>query len=231
TPMPTDAPLLFALESSREFGERVAGALGLSLSEHEEREFEDGERKIRPLVSVRNRRVYVLHSLYGDLRESVHDKLCGLLFFMGALRDASAGALTAVVPYLCYGRKDRKTKPRDPVTSRYVARLLESVRVHRVVTLDVHNPAAFQNAFHDTITDHLEATALLVDHFAAECADQDTVVVSPDVGGVKRAERFREALSRRIARPVGSAFMEKQRSGGVVSGEMLVGDVRGKQVL
>jgi ribose-phosphate pyrophosphokinase len=217
---------LFALNASRAFGERVAARLGLSLASHEERDFEDGEHKARPLESVRGRDVYVVQSLYGDAEQTVNDKLIRLLFFVGALRDASAGRVTAVVPYLCYARKDRKTKTRDPVTSRYVAQLFEAAGVDRVVTLDVHNLAAYQNAFHCR-TEHLEARRLFAEHVAARVRGEGIVVVSPDIGGVKRAEAFRDTLSRRLGRPVASAFMEKRRSEGVVSGEAVVGDVRG----
>src|SRR5512135_3205205 len=137
---------LFALNASRAFGERVAQRLGMPLSPHEERDFEDGEHKARPLASVRGADVFVIQSLYGEPGQGVNDKLCRLLFFIGALRDASAGRVTAVVPYLCYARKDRKTQARDPVTTRYVAALFEAVGTDRVLTLDVHNLAAFQNA-------------------------------------------------------------------------------------
>ena len=78
---------------------------------HEERDFEDGEHKARPLASVRGRHAYVLQSLYGDGEQSPSDKLCRLLFFIGALRDAAAASVTAVVPYLAYSRKDRRSKP------------------------------------------------------------------------------------------------------------------------
>lgn len=218
---------LFALEGSRELGTAVARRLGLELAEHEEREFEDGEHKTRPLVGVRGRDVFVLHSLYGEPGMSANDKLCRLLFFLGALRDADAARITAVVPYLCYARKDRKTKSRDPVTTRYVASLFEAVGTDRVVVLEVHNPAALQNAFRIR-TEHLGSRPLFADHFGARLGDEEAVVVSPDVGGVKRAESFREMLERSLGRPVDSAFMEKRRSAGVVSGETLAGDVEGR---
>jgi ribose-phosphate pyrophosphokinase len=117
------------------------------------------------------------------------------------------------------------------VTTQYLARLFDAVDVDHVVTMDVHNLAAYQNAFRRATTDHLEAMKLFVEHFASEHAGQELVVASPDAGGVKRAELFREALSIRTGRQLGSAFMEKQRSGGVVSGRALVGDVRGKSVI
>jgi ribose-phosphate pyrophosphokinase len=221
---------IFALSPDRDFGEKVCSHLGLLLSSHEEREFEDGEHKTRPLVNVRGRDVFVIQSLYGDERQSVNDKLCRLLFFLGALRDASAERVTAVIPYLCYARKDKKSKPRDPVTTRYVAGLFEAIGADRVVTLDVHNLAAFQNAFRIR-TDHLEAKRLFVDYFVSPAPHGDAVVVSPDVGGVKRSEDFRLALSNALNRQVHSAFMEKYRSAGVVSGEAVVGEVAGKSAI
>ena len=215
---------LFALGATRSFGERVAVRLGTGLADHEEREFEDGQHKARPLVSVRGRDVFVLHSLHGDDEQSVNDKLCRLLFFLGAVRDASAASVTAVVPYLAYSRKDRKTKARDPVTTRYVAALFEAMQVDRVVTLDVHNVAAFQNAFRCR-TEHLEARGLFVEHVAGALGNMSAAVVSPDLGGAKRAERFRKSLETRLGRPVSGALVEKYRSEDVVSGEGLVGDV------
>jgi len=228
--MTQDKLCLFALDASRPFGERVATALGLTLSSHEEREFEDGEHKARPLENVRGRDVYVIHSLYGEPGMSANDKLVRLLFFIGALKDASAGRVTAVCPYLAYSRKDRKTKSRDPVSSRYVAQLFEAVGTDRMVTLDVHNPAAYQNAFRIP-AEHLEARGLFVAWFAARLRDEPIVVVSPDAGGIKRAEAFRDSLSRALGRPVAAAFMEKRRSEGVVSGGAVVGDVGGRTAL
>ncbi len=222
-----DALMLFALGGSRPFGELVAQQLGIALSAHEEREFEDGEHKVRPLVSVRDSDVFVLHSLYGDREQSGNDKLCRLLFFIGALKDAAAARVTAVVPYLAYSRKDRKTKARDPVTTRYVAALFEAVGTDAVVTLDVHNLAAFQNAFRCR-TEHLEANRLFVAYFAPLLKDGEVVVVSPDAGGIKRAEQFRQRLAQVLDKPVGTAFAEKYRSGGAVTGDLLVGDVAGK---
>jgi ribose-phosphate pyrophosphokinase len=218
---------LFALNRSHDFGRQVANAIGIELAAHEEREFEDGEHKARPLVNVRNTDAFVIHSLYSDADQSANDKLIRLLFFLGALKDAGAARVTAVIPYLCYARKDRKTKPRDPLSTRYVAGLLESVGVDCVLTLDVHNLAAYQNAFRCQ-TEHLEATKLFLERIVPLVADHDAVVVSPDVGGIKRAEQFREALASRLGQSTASAFMEKKRSAGVVSGDAVVGDVEGR---
>jgi len=226
-----DQPLIFALNASRGFGEAVASALGVALDAHEEREFEDGEHKTRPTINVRNRDVFVIQSLYADTKQSVNDKLVRLLFFLGALKDASAARVTAVIPYLAYARKDAKTQTRDPVTTRYVAQLFESVGTDRVVTMDVHNLAAFQNAFR-LRTDHLEAAKLFVAHFAALVSKETGVtVVSPDIGGMKRAERFRQALARVLGREPAIAFLEKARAKGVMRTGRLVGDVAGAAII
>jgi ribose-phosphate pyrophosphokinase len=225
--MPAGELVLFALGASRAWAESVARELGIALGAHEERGFEDGEHKTRPLASVRDRDVYVIHSLYSDEEQSVNDKLVRLLFFIGAVRDAAAARITVVVPYLAYARKDRKTKSRDPVTTRYVAELLEAVGTDCVVTMDVHNLAAYQNAFRCR-TEHLEAAPLFVAHLAPLLTGAEVAVVSPDVGGIKRAEAFRARLTATLGRPVGAAFAEKYRSAGTLSGEALVGDVGGK---
>lgn len=223
----SDEPLLFALQASRPFGEGIARELGVPLAAHEEREFEDGEHKARPLVNVRGRDVYVIHSLHGDATQSANDKLVRLLFFAGALKDAAAARVTAIVPYLAYARKDRKSKPRDPVTTRYVAALFEAVGTDCVVTLDVHNLAAFQNAFRCR-TEHLEAAPLFVAHLAPLLEGADVAVVSPDAGGIKRAEQLRLRLAAALRKAPSAAFAEKYRSEGVVSGEAFVGDVAGR---
>lgn len=219
--------ILFALSSSREFGEQVSRHLGIGLSPHEEREFEDNEYKTRPLISVRGKDVFVIESLHADHQQSVADKLCRLLFFIGALKGAAAARVTAIVPYLGYSRKDRKTQPRDPVTTRYVAALFEAVGADCVVTLDVHNLAAFQNAFRCR-TEHLEANMLFVRYFAPLLQDHDVVVVAPDSGAIKRADHFRQSLSKALGKPVAAAFAEKHRSQGIVSGELIVGEIKGK---
>ncbi len=219
---------LFAPLDGRPFGTRVAAALGQPLAPLEERDFEDGEHKSRALSSVRGHDVYVVESLNGGDGHSVNDKLVRLLFLLGALRDAGAARLTLVAPYLCYARKDRRTKPRDPVTTRYVAALFEAVGLERMVTLDVHNLAAYQNAFR-IAAEHLEARRLLVERAAVLCGN--VAVVSPDVGGVKRAEAFRQTLEPRLGHPVPAGFMEKHRSAGRISGERLVGEVQGHTVI
>jgi ribose-phosphate pyrophosphokinase len=217
----------FALQGSRELAERVAGRLDIVLEPHEERNFEDGEHKTRPLRDVRGHDVFVLHSLHGDAQQTGNDKLCRLLFFCGALKDAGAERVTAVTPYLCYARKDRRTKPNDPIITRYVAALFEAVAIDRVIAVEVHNVAAFENAFRCP-TWHIESAPLFAARFAPLLRGETVVAVSPDAGGAKRAEQFRQAMEALTHQDVGSAYMEKYRSAGVVTGELLAGDVRGK---
>jgi ribose-phosphate pyrophosphokinase len=221
---------LFALNASRKFGELVASRLGIELSKHEEREFEDGEHKIRSLENVRKADVFVIQSLYSDSKQSVNDKLCRLLFFIGALKDASAKSVTAVIPYMCYARKDRKTKPRDPLTLRYVAQLFEAVGTDHMLTMDVHNIQAYQNAFRCP-ADHLEAAGVFTDYLVKKSGAENIVVMSPDTGGIKRAERFREMISKSLNKSVPLVFMEKYRSSGEVWGETIVGDVKKKTIV
>ena len=244
--MPKNSLLLFALEHSHLLGNAIAQQLGLALTPHEERVFEDGEHKARPLQSVRGRSCFVLHSLYGEPSQSVNDKLTRLLFFIATLKDAAAKEVTAVVPYLAYARKDRKTQPRDPVTLRYLAQLFEAVGTDALLVLEVHNPAAFQNAFRCN-TEALDCTSLfaakLVDQLGElshvqlgdllgdRLADAAVAVVSPDAGGVKRAALFRQKLAHSLGRSVTMGFVEKFRSAGVLSGELLVGEVSGRHVL
>jgi ribose-phosphate pyrophosphokinase len=221
--------MIFAPEATAEFGAAVARELDEPLSAHEERSFEDGEHKVRPLDTVRDADVYVVQSLHGGPRESANDKLCRLLFFIGALKDAGAARVTAVTPYLCYARKDRRTKPNDPVTIRYVAQLFEAVGTDAIVTLEVHNPAAYENAFRcRTVT--LTSAPLFVERIKALGTGRLSVV-SPDPGGVKRAELFREALEHTIGRPIGKGFVDKHRSAGVVTGDVFAGDVAGATAL
>jgi ribose-phosphate pyrophosphokinase len=220
---------LFALHATTGLGQQIADLLDLPLAAHEERDFEDGEHKARPLDNVRGTDVYVVQSLHGGPAESANDKLCRLLFFIGALKDAGAARVAAVVPYLCYARKDRRTKPGDPVTTRYVASLFEAVGTDAVVTLEVHNPAAFENAFRCP-TVALTAAPLFVD-YGRTLGHENLCVISPDPGGVKRAQLFREALEAAIGRPVGKAFAEKHRSAGAVTGDLFVGDVAGSTAL
>jgi len=223
--------LIFSLDPGSSFAAALAAALDENLSRHEDRAFEDGEHKVRPLVDPRGDDVYVVASLHGGPHDSPHDKLCRLLLFIATLREHGAARVSAVVPYLAYARKDRQTKPFDPVTLRYVAQLFEAVGTAQLLVLEVHNVAAFQNAFRCT-TISLEAHRAF-DGVAIEIARGGAIAVaSPDPGGVKRAQLWREALEQRLAQPVGFAMVDKRRSGGVVSSfDLVAGEVAGMTVL
>jgi ribose-phosphate pyrophosphokinase len=222
--------MLFAPSLSADFARLIATELGTRLAASEEREFDGGEHKMRPLEDVRGQDTIVVHSLCGSQEASANDRLCRLLFFAGALKDAGARRVTAVVPYIAYARKDRRTQPRDPVTTRYVAAMIEAVGVDCVVVLDVHNEAAFDNAFRIP-TVRLEAAETFAAAIASRIGEQRIVVASPDVGGIKRAQKFRETLNRALGRDVDFAFVEKRRASDVVSGDALVGSVEGADII
>lgn len=221
---------LFCLNASRSYADRVASHMDMKIALHEERNFEDGEHKARALTDVNGHDVYVIHSLYGDRQENVDEKLCKLLFFIGSLKDAGASCVTAVIPYLCYSRKDQRTQPHDPTTTRYVAAMFEAVGVDRVATIDVHNIAAFENAFRCR-RENLKAKPLFIDYFGDLARGQDVVVVAPDFGGAKRAEDFRQDLAKRLGSDIELAVMEKYRSGAVVRGSTLIGNVLEKTAI
>ncbi|HEY0919289.1 ribose-phosphate diphosphokinase [Devosia sp.] len=220
---------LFALEGTHVLGRAVAAAIGTDLAPLEEREFSDGEHKSRPLMSVRNEDVYVLHSLHGGGAQSPADRLVRLLFFLAACRDNGAARLTAVVPYLAFSRKDQQTKPRDPVTTRYVAELLEAVGTDAVVTMEVHNVAAFQNAFRCRNV-HLDTQHLFTTAVVARSAGRPVVFLAPDSGGMRRVQALRETFIAETGRAAGLAIMEKRRSEDVVSGNLFAGEVAGADV-
>ena len=226
----SSAPCLMAPGESLAFAVAVAAEAALPLIPLEERRFEGGELKLRPLESVRGRAVFVLESLAGTGETPVCDRLVRLLFLLQGLRDGGAHATVAVLPYLAFARKDRRTQLRDPVTSRYVAELLEATGVAQVVCLDVHNPAAFDNAFR-VPTIHLTALPMMVEHFAHQVPAAGFAVVSPDVGGIKRAQIFRELLAARTASEVELAFVEKRRAKGVVATGLLAGDIAGRAAI
>lgn len=221
---------LATLFGTVDYAARVARRLAVPLLPVEERDFEDGEHKVRPLAAVEGLDVYVIHALYGDEKHSVNDKLCRLLFLIGALKDHGAARVTAVLPYLCYARKDRRTQPCDPVTSRYVAALFEAVATDRVFAVEVHNTAAFDNAFRCP-TRHIDTAALFAQHLAPVAEAEKLVVVSPDAGGTKRAEVFRRALEGQTGAAIDNGFVEKYRRGGTVTGGALIGGVEGRTVV
>jgi ribose-phosphate pyrophosphokinase len=223
-------PRLFALSESRDFGVSVAESAGLALATLEERRFEGGEFKLRPLESVRNRTAFVVESLAGEQTMPTAERLVRLLFLLSVLKDAGAIHRVALLPYLAYARKERRTQLRDPVNTRYVAQLLETTGLDRLVALDVHNPAALDNSFRIPV-DHLTAMPMMVNHFVRSLGAAPLTVVSPDVGGIKRAQLFRELLQRRLGREVELAFIEKRRALDAVSSSALVGDAARRHVI
>lgn len=218
-------PQLFVLDAREDFGARLGAALGVEPAAFEHRLFEDGEFKLRPLEDVRDRDVFVVQRLSGDGEHSVNDKLVRLLFFLATLRDQGAARCTAVVPYLPYARKDQRTKVWDPLSLRYLAQLFEAVGIDRIMVMDVHNVSAFENAFRCN-TVHVEARDAFAEVIRQRVGDRPLAVVSPDAGGVKRANAMRQTLREATGQNPASAFLEKYRSEGVVSGEAMVGEVR-----
>jgi ribose-phosphate pyrophosphokinase len=222
--------LIFGLDPQHGLAGALAAQLDEALAPLEDRSFEDGEHKLRPLVDPRGDDVYVVASLYGGFDGSPHDKLCRLLMFASTLRDHGARRVTAVVPYLAYARKDRRTKPFDPVTLRYVAQWFEASGVDQLIVLEAHNVAALDNAFRRP-TLHLASHRLFEQRAVAQLGGEPIVVASPDPGGVKRAQLWRESLEQRLGRPVGFAMIDKRRSAGIVSSDRLVaGEVEGATV-
>jgi ribose-phosphate pyrophosphokinase len=222
--------LLYSLDPECALAAALSVQLGQPIAMHEERRFEDGECKLRPLSDPSGEDAYVLLGLHGGPVDSPHDKLCRLLMFIATLREHGASRVTALIPYLAYARKDQRTKPFDPVGLRYVAQMFEAIGTDQVIALEVHNVAAFQNAFRCT-TLHLDAHAAF-DPMLMGLVDGPLTVASPDPGGVKRALLWREALQARWSGPVGFAMVDKRRSGGVVSSVNLVaGDVAEATVL
>lgn len=236
---------LFALNASREFGEEVAKFLDMSLSEHDEYCFDDGECYVAPRPgikeNVRGCDVFVIQSLYSDERESVNQKLMKLLIFNGSLRDASAARITCCIPYYAYARQDRKDRSRAPITTKYIAQLFQSLWADRILCMDVHNPTAVQNAYHIPC-DLLEANTLFAEYvhdllYHKELFDRELVVLSPDSGGLGRARKFRkilnEILSFRLTRTIeaGIACLDKVHQGKEIRGYDIMGDVEGKVVI
>src|SRR5690606_33605888 len=135
--------VLFSPPATARLGAALARALGLAPGEVELRRFESGEFKIRPLRPDGSLTAIIVHSLAGETGCSTADKLCELLFLAGAIRDAGAAQVCALIPYFGFALKDRRTQPQDPVTFRYVAQMMEAVGIGRVAAIEVHNPAAF----------------------------------------------------------------------------------------
>ena len=231
--MPTQTTpnaLIFAPAESRALAQVASTTAGIELAELEEREYAGGEFKLRPLQSVRDRPVFVVQTLAENQSSAMAQRLVRLLFLLQTLRDAGAGCVTAVIPYLAYARKDRHTKPHDPVYTRYIAQLIEATGTNRVMALDVHNASALDNSFRIPV-DHLSAMPMMATHFSQHIPAGSLAVVSPDIGGIKRAQIFRELLERQTGHSVELLFVEKRRQGQTISGGRIIGDVSGHHAI
>lgn len=229
----SDALQIFGLGETKKFAKEVADHAGVGLANHDEFLFADDEIYIKSNDNVRNSDVFVVQSLYSDKKECIDRKLFKLAVFIGSLKDASAKRVTAVIPYLGYSRQDRKTKTREAITTKYIAQMLEAVGADRILTMDVHNLAAEQNAFRIHF-DNLEAKNLFADHVARKIKKnkvKNLVVLSPDVGGLQRSDKFRNALNTRLGEGVDLVILNKIRVDGKVTAHKIIGDVKNKKAI
>ncbi|MCF6515857.1 ribose-phosphate diphosphokinase [Lactobacillus sp. S2-2] len=211
---------IFSLSSNRPLAEDVAKRIGVDLGKASVNRFSDGEIQINIEESIRGDNVYIIQST----SDPVNDNLMELLIMVDALRRASAATINVVIPYYGYARQDRKARSREPITAKLVADMLEEDGVTRVVALDLH--AAQIQGFFDVPVDHLVGSPLLADYFIKNNLDEDTVVVSPDHGGVTRARAMAEFLKAPIA------IIDKRRPKANVAEVMnIIGDVKGKRAI
>jgi ribose-phosphate pyrophosphokinase len=183
---------IFSGSANPALAEEVAEGLGLPLGEMETFRFADGEVSVRIAESVRGEDVFVVQ----PTSPPVNEHLIELLVILDALRRASAGRVTAVIPYMGYARQDRKTKPREPITSKLVANLLTAAGANRILTVDLHAGQIW--GFFDIPLDHLPSRPMVAGHFR-NLGLRNVVVVSPDIGGTTRAREFAAELRAPIA--------------------------------
>jgi ribose-phosphate pyrophosphokinase len=181
--------------------------------------FPDGETTIKIEDDVRGKDCFVVQSTCPP----VNDTLMELLIFIDSLRRASADRITAVIPYFGYARQDRKSEGRTPITAKLVANMLVTAGVDRVLTMDLH--AAQLQGFFDIPVDHLTAVPVLGKHFRKLKLD-NTVLLSPDVGNLKTANKYLEILGGELA-----IVDKRRRSGSETTAASIIGDVSGKTVL
>jgi ribose-phosphate pyrophosphokinase len=209
---------LFSGNSNPELAGRIAAQLGISLGDMSVTRFSDGEIRVRINESVRGLDTFVVQS--GSC--PVNDNIMELLIILDALRRASARRVNLVMPYYSYARQDKKVKPREPVTAKLLANLITAAGAGRLLTVDLH--AGQIQGFFDVPVDNLYAGPIIADYLVSQVAvHNDTVVVSPDVGGVQRARAMAEVLRTPIA------IIVKRRPGPnraeVVE---VIGDIEGK---
>lgn len=215
---PECTPIIFAGSASRHLGAKIAEELGLPIGSTEVRRFSDGEMRVKINENVRGAKCFVVQSTCTP----VHDNLMELLLTVDALRRASAGEVNAIIPYFGYARQDRKDEGRVSLSAKLVANLITAAGTNRVITLDLH--AAQIQGFFDIPVDHLYAAPLLTSYIR-DRGIRDFVVVSPDVGNVKRARSYASRLSSSLA------IIDKRRPEPNVSEVMnIIGDVQGRNV-
>lgn len=213
---------IFSGNSNRALAEAICKELRLPLGDMECGSFSDGECFVSIYETVRGSDVFVIQSTCSP----VNDNLMELLVMIDAFKRASAGRITAVIPYFGYARQDRKAKPRDPISAKLVANLLTEAGADRVLTMDIHCNQI--QGFFDIPMDNLLGNTLFVDYFAEKYADchEDTMVVSPDVGSVARARAFAQKLNMPMA------IVDKRRQKANSSEVMnIIGNVEGKHVI
>ncbi len=209
---------IFAGNSNRELAERIATKYGVELGQSEIVRFEDGEIYVRISETVRGRDVFLIQSTSNQVNENLME----LLIFIDALKRASARSISVLMPYYGYARQDRKASPREPITAKLVANLLTKAGGTRIITMDLH--ADQIQGFFDIPVDHMQALPLLAEYFIGRGLTGDkVVVVSPDIGGVKRARKLSEWLDCKIA------IIDKRRPKANMSEVMnVIGEVEGK---
>ncbi|MDD7758874.1 MAG: ribose-phosphate diphosphokinase [Aerococcus suis] len=213
---------IFSLNSNQELAEKVAQSIGVPLGKVSVSQFSDGEIKINIEESIRGNNVYIIQSTSSP----VNDHLMELMIMIDACRRASAETINVVIPYFGYARQDRKAKPREPITSKLIANMIESAGATRILALDLH--ASQIQGFFDVPVDHLMGAPLLANYFLNDekLEKQDMVVVSPDHGGVTRARKLAEFLDAPIA------IIDKRRPEANVAEVMnIVGNVEGRHAI
>ena len=213
---------IFAGNSNLPLAQSICKKLGTELGASEVKTFSDGEVSVSLYETVRGSDVFVVQSTC----KPTNDNLMELLIMIDALKRASAGRITAVMPYFGYARQDRKAKPRDPISAKLVANLITRAGADRVLTMDLH--ASQIQGFFDIPVDNLLGAPIFARHFHDRFAGQEenTVVVSPDVGSVARARAFAQKLGMPLA------IVDKRRQKANSSEVMnIIGDVKGKQVI
>ena len=214
---------IFTLNSNREVAQGIAGCLGLPLGKSDCATFSDGEIAVSLHESVRGSECFIVQSTCSP----VNDNLMELLIMIDAMKRASAGRITAVIPYFGYARQDRKAKARDPISAKLCADILTTAGADRVLTMDLH--AAQIQGFFNIPLDHLLGVPILAPYFDKKYShnkEDDIVVVSPDLGSVTRARNF----AARIDAPL--AIIDKRRQRANVCEVMnIIGDVKGKKCI